>query len=219
MEDWWSSSTSWNGSVFSPSCKAAVRTWRANTSIPTPALCGCSLCICLLVAGACGRWISTAMTRWCCGSPGSSSCPVCLRSAAFLAALMRGGVHPTSIGVITPYEGQRAHLVSNLKRNLSQEVAEAIEVASVDSFQCREKDYIIFSCVRSNESGEQAGYGSWNPNNPNKQTANIGFLADPRRLNVAVTRAKYGLILIGNPRLLSKQPLWHNLLLHYASQG
>jgi regulator of nonsense transcripts 1 len=136
-----------------------------------------------------------------------------------LNALMRGGVKPTSIGVITPYEGQRAHLVSNLKRNLSQEVAEAIEVASVDSFQGREKDYIIFSCVRSNESGGNGnGIDSPSFSHYNKTTANIGFLADPRRLNVALTRAKYGLILLGNPRLLSKQPLWHNLLIHFADQ-
>jgi regulator of nonsense transcripts 1 len=142
-----------------------------------------------------------------------------------LNAFMRGGVKPSSIGVITPYEGQRAHLVSNLKRNLSQEVAEALEVASVDSFQGREKDYIIFSCVRSNESAEYhsaSGFGhggAWTPANMNRLNANIGFLADPRRLNVALTRARYGLILIGNPRLLAKQPLWHNLLLHFTSQS
>ena len=53
------------------------------------------------------------------------------------------------------------------------------------------------SCVRSNE---QSG---------------IGFLSDPRRLNVALTRARYGLILLGNPRVLSKQPLWNALLTHF----
>lgn len=63
--------------------------------------------------------------------------------------------------------------------------------------QGREKDYIIVSCVRSNE---QSG---------------IGFLADPRRMNVALTRARYGLILLGNPRVLSRQPLWNALLSHF----
>lgn len=50
---------------------------------------------------------------------------------------------------------------------------EAVEVASVDAFQGREKDYVLLTCVRSN------------------QHQGIGFLSDPRRLNVALTRARY----------------------------
>ncbi|XP_031564537.1 regulator of nonsense transcripts 1-like [Actinia tenebrosa] len=112
---------------------------------------------------------------------------------------LRAGIKPEQIGVITPYEGQRAYLVQymqfsgSLHANLYMEV----EVASVDAFQGREKDYIILSCVRSNEH------------------QGIGFLNDPRRLNVALTRAKYGIILIGNPKILSKQPLWNHLLNYY----
>ena len=59
-------------------------------------------------------------------------------------------------------------------------------MASVDASQGREKDFIILSCVRANEH------------------QGIGFLNDPRRLNVALTRAKYGIIIVGNPKVLSK---------------
>ncbi|EPS67765.1 hypothetical protein M569_07005, partial [Genlisea aurea] len=116
-----------------------------------------------------------------------------------VTAFLKSGVVPTQIGVITPYEGQRAYIVNYMARigSLRQQLYKEIEVASVDSFQGREKDYIILSCVRSNEH------------------QGIGFLNDPRRLNVALTRARYGIVLLGNPKVLSKQPLWNGLLSHY----
>ncbi|KAL1213952.1 Regulator of nonsense transcripts 1 [Cardamine amara subsp. amara] len=116
-----------------------------------------------------------------------------------VTAFLKSGVVPSQIGVITPYEGQRAYIVSYMARNgsLRQQLYKEIEVASVDSFQGREKDYIILSCVRSNEH------------------QGIGFLNDPRRLNVALTRARYGIVILGNPKVLSKQPLWNGLLTHY----
>lgn len=117
---------------------------------------------------------------------------------------LKSGVKPYQVGIITPYEGQRAYICSVLQRQtcFSHKAYEEIEVASVDSFQGREKDFILLSCVRSN------------------QNQGIGFLNDPRRLNVALTRAKYGLIICGNAKVLGKhfrsQPsLWVNLLSHY----
>jgi regulator of nonsense transcripts 1 len=47
----------------------------------------------------------------------------------------------------------------------------------------------------------------------------VGFLSDPRRLNVALTRAKYGLVLLGNPKVLAKDALWNALLVHFKDQG
>jgi regulator of nonsense transcripts 1 len=112
---------------------------------------------------------------------------------------MRAGVDPDRIGVITPYEGQRAYVVSHFARagSLRQDLYREIEVASVDSFQGREKDYIILSCVRSNEN------------------QGVGFIADPRRLVVALTRARYGIIIIGNAKVLARQSLWASLLAFY----
>lgn len=120
-----------------------------------------------------------------------------------VTSLLKSNVKPEQIGIITPYEGQRSYIVSHMIKNgsVTTSLYKEIEVASVDSFQGREKDYILLSCVRSNDN-----HG-------------IGFLNDPRRLNVALTRARYGLIIVGNANALSKHTLWNNLLYHFKSNG
>lgn len=102
--------------------------------------------------------------------------------------MLKVGVNPATIGVITPYEGQRAYIVHYFHQSgsLNSKLYQEVEVASVDAFQGREKDYVILSCVRANEH------------------QGIGFLNDPRRLNVALTRAKFGMIVVGNPKALCK---------------
>lgn len=117
--------------------------------------------------------------------------------------LLKAGVGSEEIGVITPYEGQRAYVVSHFARMgpLRQDLYRDVEVASVDAFQGREKKYIIMSCVRSNEH------------------QGIGFLSDPRRLNVALTRSRLGNVIIGNPKVLARQSLWASLLSHYRDEG
>jgi regulator of nonsense transcripts 1 len=112
--------------------------------------------------------------------------------------LLKSGVLPINIGVITPYAGQRAYVIDHMQRtgSMRAQLYDEVEVASVDAFQGREKDFIIVSCVRSNTH------------------QGIGFLKDPRRLNVALTRAKYGLIVVGNCKLLAKSPLWYSLITH-----
>ncbi|KAJ1807679.1 ATP-dependent RNA helicase, partial [Coemansia sp. RSA 2598] len=117
--------------------------------------------------------------------------------------MLRAGLAADQIGVITPYEGQRSWVVHHMALNgaLGADSYKDVEVASVDAFQGREKDYIIVSCVRNNDH------------------QGIGFLSDPRRLNVALTRAKYGVIVLGCPRVLSRNPLWHELLSYYKQHG
>ncbi|EGG15253.1 hypothetical protein DFA_10087 [Cavenderia fasciculata] len=84
-----------------------------------------------------------------------------------------------NIGIITPYHAQVKHINQVFSNDKSWRGAQP-SVATVDSYQGREMDVIIFSTVRSNTKG------------------NIGFLKDWRRLNVSITRAKRGLVVIGN---------------------
>ncbi|ANB11668.1 ATP-dependent RNA helicase NAM7 [Sugiyamaella lignohabitans] len=120
-----------------------------------------------------------------------------------ISRFFKAGVSPSQIGVITPYEGQRTYLKQYMVSagEMNQQLYREVEIESVDAFQGREKDYIILTCVRSNDH------------------QGIGFLSDPRRLNVAITRAKYGLVLLGNPRVLSKNSLWSHLLNHFRQRG
>uniref|UniRef100_A0A6U0THT0 Upf1 domain-containing protein n=1 Tax=Pinguiococcus pyrenoidosus TaxID=172671 RepID=A0A6U0THT0_9STRA len=119
-----------------------------------------------------------------------------------VTTLLKAGVDPEEIGIVTPYEGQRAYVTSHMARagGMPAKLYKEVEVASVDAFQGREKDYIIVTCVRANEF------------------QGIGFLGDPRRLNVALTRARFGIVVIGNARVLARDPLWWSLIRFYQQQ-
>jgi senataxin len=105
-----------------------------------------------------------------------------------------------SIGVISPYLEQVLELQRLIAHSTMLDECKTvldIEVNTVDGFQGREMDFIIFSCVRSNGS------------------SGIGFLSDIRRLNVALTRAKFCLMLIGHGYTLSQHhETWSRLLDH-----
>lgn len=103
--------------------------------------------------------------------------------------LAAGDLSPEDVGVISPYSGQ-----VRLIRQLFDEAVDGLEIKSVDGYQGREKEIIVLSTVRSNTEG------------------NVGFLSDYRRLNVALTRAKRGLIVIGDDRTLRNDSTWSSWL-------
>jgi ATP-dependent RNA/DNA helicase IGHMBP2 len=109
--------------------------------------------------------------------------------------LLETGVLPSHIGMITPYRAQ----VRRLRELLSN--IEGLEVDSVDGFQGREKEAIVVSLVRSNPEGE------------------IGFLNDTRRTNVAFTRARRKLIVIGDSATLSNHPFYQQMLTYFEAIG
>ncbi len=107
-----------------------------------------------------------------------------------VAEKMISCVGANNVGVITPYKDQREIL-----RDLE------CEVNTVDGYQGREKEVIIISLVRSNPFG------------------NLGFLTDYRRLNVAITRAKRKLIVIGNLNTVSSDPVYRRFIEYINEKG
>jgi superfamily I DNA and/or RNA helicase len=104
---------------------------------------------------------------------------------------LQSQLHPLTIAIITPYKAQVRSIKDMLMRSfISQGATLDIEVNSVDGFQGREKDVVIFSCVRS------CGINNYG--------RGIGFLGDERRLNVALTRAKKALVIVGDSRCLRR---------------
>lgn len=89
-------------------------------------------------------------------------------------------------GIITPYNGQAEFIRKTIKEDFETAFSE-VEVNSIDGFQGREKDIIIVSTVRSCIEAHQ-----------NKKTTSIGFLKDARRMNVSLSRARVGLIIVGD---------------------
>lgn len=93
-----------------------------------------------------------------------------------IAQLVEGGLPPERITVLSPYASQVALLSAQLRRRYEH----AIDVGTIDGMQGRENDVVVLSLVRSNEEHE------------------VGFLRDRRRLNVAMTRAKRQLVVVGD---------------------
>lgn len=109
-------------------------------------------------------------------------------------ALLDAGVQAGDIAVIAPYTAQ----VRLLREQLP---VAGLEVDSVDGFQGREKEAVVISLVRSNQQGE------------------IGFLSDVRRMNVAMTRARRKLLVIGDSATLSGNPFYRRMIEYFEGLG
>ncbi|XVF28804.1 hypothetical protein REPUB_Repub15cG0063300 [Reevesia pubescens] len=101
------------------------------------------------------------------------------------------------IGVITPYRQQ----VLKLNKAFENLEMPDIKVGSVEQFQGQERKVIIISTVRSTVK-----------HNEFDRTHCLGFLSNPRRFNVAITRAIALLVIIGNPHIIAKDPYWSQLI-------
>lgn len=108
--------------------------------------------------------------------------------------LREAGLAASDIAVIAPYAAQ----VRWLRQNAD---SDQLEIDTVDGFQGREKEAVVISCVRSNATGE------------------IGFLADARRMNVALTRARRKLIVVGDSATLGGNEFFAALLEYFESIG
>ena len=98
------------------------------------------------------------------------------------------------IGIISPYRAQVQYLRSLLKHDdYLRPLRRQITVNTVDAFQGQERDVILVSLVRANEAGQ------------------IGFLSDLRRMNVAITRARFKLIILGNTATLCRHKFYRKL--------
>jgi hypothetical protein len=124
---------------------------------------------------------------------GGKSNPAEARLVANIVAdlIDSGDVTESNIAVISPYSKQVQLIRSelSLQRNTT-----SVRVGTVDSFQGQETEIVVFSCTRSNDRSE------------------IGFLRDSRRLCVAITRARKGLIILGDQKVLKTCRHWSALL-------
>ncbi|KAL3877346.1 hypothetical protein ACJMK2_035069, partial [Sinanodonta woodiana] len=112
-----------------------------------------------------------------------------------IEVLVNCRVDPASIGVITLYKSQMSkvlHFLHNSKHAVQKELR-SILVSTVDAFQGGERDVIILSCVR---------------------TDFVGFIDNDKRTNVALTRAKKHLLIMGNYHMLSHNKLWKQIIQH-----
>lgn len=113
--------------------------------------------------------------------------------------MLRDGV---DFGIISPYKAQVRLIRKYLRHNkMLKPLRNAMSVNTVDGFQGQERDVILVSLVRDNANG------------------NIGFLGDLRRMNVAITRARKKLIVVGNADTLGHHKFYDKLIAYFQENG
>jgi len=108
------------------------------------------------------------------------------------------------VAVITPYKAQVKLIRNKFITAMGKDVARIVDVNTIDGFQGREKDVAIFSAVRGRQS---------------KSNRNIGFVADERRINVGLTRARASMIVVGNASTLEVDENWSTLVASARARG
>lgn len=114
---------------------------------------------------------------------------------------LRAGLNPDQIAIISPYGAQVKYIYQQISTDDELAKQGLPEIDSVDAFQGREKEIVLLSLVRSNLTGD------------------IGFLADTRRMNVALTRAKRKCWVIGDSATIAQLPFYEALVQHAEQTG
>ncbi|KAL1329314.1 hypothetical protein AAHE18_12G031900 [Arachis hypogaea] len=125
----------------------------------------------------------------------------CLRLYEHLQKTLKSlGMGKISVGIITPYKLQLKCLQREFEEVLNSEEGKDLYINTVDAFQGQERDVIIMSCVRASSHG-------------------VGFVADIRRMNVALTRARRALWVMGNANALVQSDDWAALIADAKSRN
>ncbi|EEE61007.1 hypothetical protein OsJ_14822 [Oryza sativa Japonica Group] len=107
----------------------------------------------------------------------------------------------SQVAVISPYRHQVKLLKDHFRSTFGDQSKEVIDVNTVDGFQGCEKEVVIFSCVRCNKEQK------------------IGFVSDFRRMNVAITRARSAVLVVGSASTLKEDKHWNNLVESAKERG
>jgi predicted DNA helicase len=114
--------------------------------------------------------------------------------AALVQDLLAAGIDPSQVAVISPYDDQGDRVEGRID-------VEGVEVDTVDGFQGREKEVVLVSLVRSNDEGQ------------------IGFLDEPRRFNVALTRARRKVVILGDASTVTTADVFDAVVRYADTEG